>query len=450
MKRRTFIRASGAAVAGAAVGGVALGPLVARSYAGETPPSERLPVAVIGVAGRGKANLHGVADTGAAEIVAVCDVDARNLEAAAKAFPKARPFADFRRMLDEVGQSVAAVVVSTPDHTHAPAAARALRMDKHVYCEKPLAHSVREVRTLTDLARQRKRMTQLGTQIHAEDNYRRVVELVRGGAVGPVREVHVWSSARYGGVSRPAETPPVPEHLSWDLWLGPAPARPYHPCYVPGSWRSWRDFGTGALGDFGCHYMDLPFWALGLAHPLTVEAEGPPLNAEAVAAWLIVRYAFPARGDLPPVALTWYDSGRRPEQLLAREDLVKPETRGKANDPLKWGSGVLFVGEKGMLLADYGRHMLLPEAQFAEFAPPAPTIPKSVGHHREWVQACMTGGQTTCGFDYSGPLTETVLLGVVSHAAGQKLAWDAAALKAANCPKADALVSLPYRDGWTL
>jgi len=317
----------------------------------------------------------------------------------------------------------------------------AMRMGKHCYCEKPLTRSVFECRTLVDLANKNKLVTQMGTQIHAGDNYRRVVELIQGGAIGPVGEVHVWCSCRYGGVTRPKDTPPVPANLDWDLWLGPAPYRPYHPTYLPGRWRSWWDFGTGGLGDFGCHYTDLPFWALKLRHPITVEAEGPPLHPEAVPLWLIVRYEFPQRGPLPPVELTWYHGGKQPPRLRT---LLAP------NERKRWGSGVLFVGAKGMVLANYNARMLLPKAKFAGYQPPKPTIPRSIGHHREWIVACKTGGTTTCNFDYSGTLTEAILLGNAAFRAGEKLQWDAKALKATNTAKAAPYIRPECRKGWTL
>ena len=242
--------------------------------------------------------------------MAICDVDERILAAAAKKYPKAKTYVDFRKMLAEMEKSIDAVMVSTPDHTHAPAAAMAMRMGKHCYCEKPLAHTVYEARVLAQLAKEKNLVTQMGTQIHAEDNYRRVVELVQAGAIGPVSEVRVWCKVKYGGVKRPTETPAVPEDLHWDLWLGPAPFRPYHPCYVPFRWRNWWDFGTGGLGDFGCHLMDLPFWALKLRHPTTIEAEGPPVDPESSSPGLTVHYEYAARGDLPPVKLTWYDGDK--------------------------------------------------------------------------------------------------------------------------------------------
>jgi predicted dehydrogenase len=254
-----------------------------------------------------------------------------------------------------------------------------------------------------------------------------------------VREVHVWCGKSWGGGDRPKDTPPVPAGLHYDLWLGPAPQRPYHPAYVPFNWRRWWDFGGGTLADMACHYVDLPFWALGLRHPTRVAAEGAtPVNPETAAPWLIVRYAFPARGELPAVLLTWYDGGKRPAAFA----------EGKLP---KWGDGVLFVGAKGMLLADYNKHRLLPEADFAGYAPPAPSIPKSVGHHREWVEACKTGGPTTCNFDYAGALTEAVLLGNVSYRLGNKpLEWDAKHLRVTNEPEAEKLIRWEYRKPWTL
>lgn len=426
MRRREFLKQS--AALSAAVASISIVPAFAQS------PNEKLDVACVGVAGRGAANVGGVAGE---NMVALCDVDANNVGAAGKRFPQAKTFADFRRMLDAVGGQIDAVVVSTPDHTHAPPAMAAMQLGKHVYCEKPLTHCVYETRRMTDLAREKKLATQLGTQIHAEDNYRRCVELVKSGAVGPVREVHVWSGASYTGGPRPTDTPDVPATLDWDLWIGPAPFRPYHPVYLPGRWRGWADFGNGGLGDFFCHYTDLAFWALDLKYPTSVAAEGPKPDPEGTPPWLIVRYEFPARGDLPPVKLTWYDGGKRPPIQKER------------NLP-DWGSAVLFVGEKGMLLADYGRRVLLPEEQFKDFQAPEPTIPKSVGHHQEWIDACKTGGPTTCNFGYSGPLTEAALLGTVSFRLGEAFQWDAANLKAVGMPQAEPLIHRPYRDGWTL
>lgn len=436
LHRRRFLQHS-AAVASLSVAS----PWILPSWGADKSPSERLNVAIIGVANRGGANLAGVAKE---NLVALCDVDATYLGKAAQRFPKAKTYADFRRMLAEVEKQIDAVVVSTPDHTHAAPSLMALRMGKHVYCEKPLAHTVQEVRLVTDTARQLKRATQLGTQIHAGDNYRRVVELIQSGLIGSIGEVHVWVSVSYGQAkSRPTETPPVPETLNWDLWIGPAPMRPYHPCYHPHRWRDWWDFGCGGLGDFGCHYMDLPYWALQLKYPTSIAAEGPAVHPEQTSPGLTVRYEFPARSSLPPVKMTWYDGGKEPPQLA--EILQRNEV-----DPKGWRSGVLFVGSKGMVLANYGSRILLPKKQFVGVEPPPKTIPDSVGHHQEWINACQQGTPTTCSFDYSGPLTETVLLGNVAYRAGEKIAWDAQNLKAIGSPQAEAYLHSSYRPGWSL
>lgn len=429
LTRRAMLRNTGLAGVGVWVSG-ATSPLGASSS-----PNEKLDILCIGVGGRGAADVNGVSTE---NIVALCDVDGRRAAKTFEKFPQAKQFQDYRVALDELESRIDAVVIGTPDHTHAPPAAQALRMGKHVYCEKPLTHSVYETRVLTELAREKKLATQLGTQIHARDNYRRVVELIQAGAIGPVQRVDVTFPGGLGGQDRPEETPPVPQGLDWDLWLGPAPHRPYHPAYVPGSWRAWWDFANGTLGDFGCHYMDLPYWALKLKYPSLIEAQGPPPHPETAAPVLTVRYQFPARGDLPPLTLTWRNGKGNKSPLFEEKNV--PD----------WGASVLFVGEEGMLLANYSKHLLLPESKFADFQRPEPTIPKSIGHHQEWIRACKTGEPTTCNFDYSGPLTETVLLGNVSYRSGSALEWDAAKLKASNCPEAQALIRREYREGWTL
>lgn len=424
--RRDWLRGAAALGAGAVLGPRALG-------SARIGPNEKLNIGVIGTSGRALGNIEGVQGE---NIVAVCDIDDHLLDQASDRFPRAKPFVDFRGLIEMPGLD--AVVISTADHTHAPAAALALRAGKHVYCEKPLAHTVHEARTLARLAAEAKVATQMGTQIHATENYRRVVELVRAGAVGPVRAVHVWLGAgKWGGGERPTDTPPVPKGLHWDLWLGPAPERPYHSTYLPANWRRWWDFGNGTLGDMACHFMDLPFWALDLRHPTTVEAVGPPPHPETTPEKLTVRYEFPARGALAATSLTWYDGQGRPEAVTSLG------VKGYPN-------GVLFVGDKGALVADYDHHKLLPEDSFRDFRAPERSIPKSIGHHAEWIAACKDGRPTTCTFDYSGALSEAVLLGNVAYRAGRKLEWDAVALKATNCPEADRYLRREYRRGWAL
>jgi predicted dehydrogenase len=427
LSRRRFLQTTALGAAGLSTG---------LSFAADKKPSanERLAVGVIGVAGQGEhdwKNIH----AGGAEIVAVCDVDENRTKTIREKFPHAPFYADFRRLIDQKGLD--AVMVATPDHTHAPATLAALRAGLHVFCEKPLTHTVYEARLVAETAAKQKRVTQMGTQIHAGDNYRRVVELIQTGAIGTVREVHVWVGTSYGGgVDRPKAKQKMPPGLHWDLWLGPAPERPYNSAYVPFWWRGWWDFGGGALADMACHHMDLPFWALKLRHPTKVRAEGPPLHADSTSRGLIVHYDFPERGELPPVQLTWYDGGKRPA-LFAEGKLPK------------WGDGSVFVGSKGMLLASYGSHKLLPEKQYADFKPPKPFIPNSIGHYKEWVEACKTGGPTTCNFDYSGALTEAVLLGNVSYRLGKPIEWDAKNFKA-NEPEAEKFLRPVYRKPWTL
>lgn len=407
-----------------------------KGFARTYQANDKLNIAVVGVAGRGGDNLNGVQGQ---NIVALCDIDDNNLAAAAKRFPAAKTYDDFRLMLEQNG--IDAVVVSTPDHTHAPIAIAALKAGHHVYCEKPLAHSVYEVRAISDTAKKHKRVTQMGTQIHAESNYRRVVELLQSGAIGKVRESHVWADRVWSGNGKAPETPPVPPNIHWDLWLGPAAERPYSPAYVPFNWRGWWAFGGGTLADMACHHMDLSHWAFHLRQPASISADGPAVDPETTPAWLIVKYDYPGRSEdgkqLDPFTLTWYNGGKRPPQFA----------EGKLP---QWGDGSLFIGDKGMLLADYGRYMLLPEAEFKDFTPPPHTIPDSIGHHAEWILACKTGGPTTCNFDYSGALAETVLLGNVAYRTGQKIEWDPKSLKATNYAEADSYLRPHYRKGWKL
>ena len=308
------------------------------------------------------------------------------------------------------------------------------------YGEKPLCRTISEVRHVTELARTTNRITQMGTQIHAGSNYRRVVELVRSGAIGEVSEVHVWVGSSTGGRKRYNQFPKsVPANLDWELWLGPIPEQPYHPGWTHFHWRHWWHFGGGTLADIGCHYMDLPFWALDLSHAVSAEAEGPPVDKDSAPAWLKVHYQFPDRvvsgRHWKALPLTWYH-GRYPDHILTPEQHQQ------------WGSGILFVGTKGQLISNYGNHALLPEDKFRDLSRPTPFIQDSKGHHREWINAIRSGGSTTCRFDYSGPLSETVLLGNVAFRSGQKLEWDHRSMRATNCAEADQFIQHHYRGDW--
>jgi predicted dehydrogenase len=366
------------------------------------------------------------------DFVAFCDVDQGSLGKAREEFPQATFFSDYRKMLELPGLD--AVVVCTPDHLHAPASMRAIREGKHVYCEKPLTHTVAEARALTLAAREAGVATQMGIQIHSGDNYRRVVELIRSGVIGKVREVHTWAGRSWTASGLPQETVPVPETLDWDLYLGPAQPRPYSRAYHPANWRSYWVFGGGNLADMACHHLDLPVWALNLKHPSRIEAEGPPVDPEGCPAGLKVTYDFAAEGDQPECRLTWYDGTMIPESIYGIP------TQG----------GNLFVGEEGYLLADYGRWKLFPEEKFSDYQPPAPSINSSPGHHAEWLAACRGETTATCNFDYSGPLTEIVLLGNVAYRSGLAIEWDSAEMKIINHPAAEQWLSKEYRPGFEL
>ena len=429
--RREFLRQTVASTGLAVLGSPALG------GQRKAAPSEKLDIAIVGVGGRGGANTGGVRGE---NIVALCDVNDKSLAKAKERFPKANAYDDWRKLLDQKG--IDAVVCSTTDHTHALVSVNAMRRGMHVYCEKPLAHSVHEARVMQDVYKAKAEdgvRTQMGTQIHAEDNYRRVVELVQAKAIGEVSEAHVWCNRKGPCWPRPEGEQPVPEWLKWDLWLGPAPARPYHGSYMPGCmrWEQRWDWGNGCIGDMGSHLIDLPFWALELRDPLTIEAEGTPRSDECYPNWLKVHWEHPATDKRPALKLHWYDGAQRP-----------PSPQG--HDLKKWGIGVLFTGDKGQLLADYKRRILLPAEAFKTYKPPSPTIPRSLGHHREWLHACKTGAQTLCNFDYSGKLVEHNLLGTVAFRANAKLEWDSEKMVAKNCPAASRFIRRSYRAGWSL
>lgn len=442
MKRRNFIKTTGL---GAAALAVPAGPVHAAAPATPTgriiAPDQKLRIACIGVGGQGARDFHGVLRE---QIVALCDVDRDRAAGVFGRHPDTPRYTDYRKMLEELGDQIDAVTVSTPDHAHFPAAMMAIGMGKHVFIQKPLTHTVWEARQLRLAARKHKVVTQMGNQGHASEGTRLVREWVQAGLIGPVHEVHAWSNHSGKGAKapdeRPTETPPVPETLDWNLWLGVAPERPYHPDYVPFNWRAWWDFGSCALGDMGCHVMDAPFWALDLGHPTSVEAETAEVFAETGPAWSIVTWQFPARGEMPPLKFTWYDGGKqppRPKELPAGDKLP--------------GHGFLLVGEKGTIFdpsAYCQSPRLLPEARMKELRsnPPPKTLPRiKGGHYGEWTEACKGGPTPGSNFDHSGPLTEMVLLGNVAIRTGKKLEWDGEKLECTNLPEANKLVNKEYR-----
>ncbi len=441
MKRRDFLKRSAAAGVGFWAAGRNL-------RAQETSPNEKLNVGCIGVGGRGAASVEG---TQQENIVALCDVDARTLDKCAAKFPNARKYKDFRKMLEEE-KTLDAVTVATPDHTHASAAAMALGLGRHVYCEKPLTHSIHEARVLTRLAAGSKRATQMGNQGHSSEFRRRLVEILQAGVIGNVTEVHAWTDRPWWpqGINRPSKTDPVPPELDWDLWLGPAPERPYvRDTYHAFKWRGWWDFGTGALGDMGCHIMDAAFWGLKLGSPVSVEAVGEPHNPESGPKWSVVTLQFPARGELAPVKFVWYDG---------RKDGKPNQPPGAPAEGVNLSlNGNILIGDKGkiVVLDEQGsKWVLLPEEKFKDVPLPDPTLPRvpngANGHHQEWIKACKGGPPCLCDFSYAGPFTETVLLGIVAFRAGKKLEWDGPNAKASNCPEAGQYIAREYRKGWTL
>jgi predicted dehydrogenase len=484
-QRRDFLKQSALAGVGFWVAG-------GLRAADSRSPNERVNIASIGVGGKGSSDCDQAGNHG--NIVAICDIDDNPLEEKAKKFPKARKYHDFRKMLEEMGKEIDAVTVSTPDHTHAPASIMAMRMGKHVYCQKPLTHTVAEARLMRETARQYKVCSQMGNQGTAENGLRRATEIIQGGVIGPIKEVHVWTNrpiwpqgaeailkvgtarraalaALYGKDPGHLSPPSVPKHVHWDLFLGPAPERPYDPIYHPFSWRGWWDFGTGALGDMACHTANMAFMALKLGHPTTVIAESGEINPETYPTWAKIEFEFPSRGMMPPVKFTWYEgqtSGKRilpPDALLAR--VLKPGE--KLSD-----SGSLLVGDKGILFSpnDYGAsYKLLPEKEFADYQGPHESLPRITNKEhkdiddnmkREWVRAIKEGKPDLAmsNFDYAALLTETILLGNVAMRAGKpeevkkrqfrRLEWDGPNMKVTNAPEAEQYIKPEPRKGWSL
>ncbi len=428
VQRRQFLKTAALAGAGFWVSGAVRAEQRSRSA------NEQIGFACIGVGGKGTSDTADAARHG--NVVALCDVDEQTLEQAARKYPRAKKYADFRKMLDELGKSIDAVTVSTPDHTHAAASALAMRLGKHCFTQKPLTRTIYEARRLAEIAREMKVATQMGNQGTASSGLRGTAAELRAGVIGTVREVHVWTNRPIWpqGVPRP-ESSAAPASLNWELWLGPAAARPHAKGYHPFAWRGFWDFGTGALGDMGCHNVNMAFMGLDLRDPISVEAETSGHNKESFPSWSIVRYAFPARGSRPPLHLVWYDGGKKPAA-----ELFNGQEPGQ--------NGTLVIGEKGKLVSsrEAGGYRLIGGA-----SKPKVAFPESPGHFAEFVRAIRGGEPAMSNFpDYAGPLTETVLLGNMAVWAGKKIEWDAKNLKAVNAPELQPLIQPAYRKGWTL
>lgn len=437
--RRTFLKTATAASAAMT--------LIPRHVLGQgqTPPSEKLNIAGIGLGGMGTGDVASCAQAGH-NIVALCDPDRSYLAENAKKYPGAKLYTDFRKML-ETQKDIDAVTIATPDHVHAVATAMAMKLGKHVHCQKPLTHSVYEARMIGKLARETKVATQMGNFGQAGEEPRRVAELIWAGAIGTLKEVHAWSNRNPDisprGIARPQETPACPAHIDWDLWVGPARSRPYHPCYHPFSWRGWWDFGTGVLGDIGCHELSAIFKAMKIGHPVSVEAcstnwqRPKEISSETAPLASITHYKFAASDTHGPLSIFWYDGGMRPP----RPEELEPDRPFAEND------GTMYVGDKGIML----RSRLIPDRKLDEFGRPPQKLERSPGHWKEWLDACRGGKPAGSNFaDHAAHLAEVVLLGNIAIRMNRKLEWDPVNLKFPNCPEADALVNPPYRQGFSL
>lgn len=460
LSRRAFLARSAATTAA-----FTIVPRHVLGGARHVPPSEKINIAVVGVGGQGRTNIQGLFQQADAQIIAIADpaehwnldpfyykglagrrpVKALIEKHYAQKTPNFRcaEYEDFRVMLEKE-KAIDAILCATPDHLHAYVSILAMRAGKHVYCEKPLTHSIWEARQVARVAKETGVATQMGNQGNSSEGTRQTCEWIWDGAIGTVREVHAWVGAMRWNktlTSRPQESMPVPAGLNWDLWLGPREPRPFHTAYAPVSWRDFWAFGSGALGDFGCHDLNAPFWALDLREPASVQAlPAGPMDREIAPHGEICYYHFAARGDKPPVKVTWYDGGLMPPRPEEFEDEKMPDR------------GILFVGDKGLLVCGGagGRPYLLPDSKMAGYKTPAPTLRRSKGHHRDWLDA-IKGGPTPCSnFEYGAQLTELALLGLVSLRTGRKIYWDAANMKAKGVPEADAIIKEQYRKGWEI
>ena len=463
VNRRTFLRNT-------ALSGVSLLILKNSRSARSYQANEKLNIALIGVGGRGRWFVSTIPKMGT-NVVAMCDVNERKASLSFKELPKAKKFYDFRKMLSEMDKQIDAVIIATPDHTHAAASAMAMKMGKHVFCEKPLTHNIYEARVLRETAAKCKVATQMGNQGTASKAFRRAVEIVQAGVLGEVREVHAWNTG--GGPGErpyPTDEHPVPDYLHWDLWLGPAAYRPYNSRWLL-NWHGWRDFGTGQLGNWACHTMNVVFKALRLdslwkadasatsKQPsdrlVRLEAEVSGIHKETFPRWEIIRYDFPARGDMPPVRINWYNgAGTAPGPRDQIEEMMGRQLDWGDAGEKRWRdhAGCLLVGTKGMLhsTGHNTSFTLLPEHKFKDFKGPSPSLPRSRGHEREWLDACKGGPPAMSNFDYAGPLTEFVLLGNVATQFEQKLEFDPLVMKIVNVAQANKALRREYRQGWSL
>ncbi len=435
MHRRQFLKAAAFAAAGFQI--------VPRHVLGQgqVPPSGRLNIAGIGVGGQGGGVLN---DLKSENIVALCDVDWGKAGHTFKAFPNAERFKDYRVMLEK-RKDIDAVMIATPDHMHAPIALAALRAGMHAYVEKPMAHTIEEARLMTRVAKETGLVTQMGNNGHAGEGLRLTREWIQAGAIGQVREIHAWSDRPGKWWKQPAERPaaaaPAPADLDWDLWLGAAPQRPYHPAYHPFAWRGWFDFGTGALGDMAVHNMDPAFYALDLEAPAAAECHSSPLGRETYPQWQVLIFEFAARAGRPALKMCWHDGGKMPPKPVDVADEIElPD------------NGICFIGDKGTMVGGgwSGAPRLFPAKRRQEFPLPPKTLARSPGHRVEWVQACKARKpeDAKAGFACSGPFTEALLVGNLAARLQKRIEWDAAAMRAPNAPEADQLIRKRYRAGF--
>ncbi len=459
--RRRFLETS------AGVAGITILPRYVIGGRGYLAPSDRINIALIGAGSQGIGDMKGLLQEPDTQIVAIADPSRETkprgerrsagrtgaLRVIEEMYEAERPgekpkpsaqYSDFRQMFDKE-KGIDAVLVATPDHTHAIAVMAAIRAGKHVFCEKPLCHKISEVRKITEASREAKIATQMGNQGHSGEGIRLTCEWIWDGAIGSVREVHGWAKSSYYRApgTRPVETPPVPEGLDWDLWIGPAVYRPYHPFYHPGVWRFWHEFGTGVLGDFACHHLDPAFWALKLVHPTSVQARRDTPGKDSFPKASIVTFEFPERGTMPPVKLYWYDGGLMPE---------RPAELEKGREFPGDGHGILFIGDKGKIVCPGwgGTPRIIPETAMREYRRPPRSLPRSKGHQRDWLDACKGGPMPSANFEAVSPMVESILMGVIAVITGQRLEWDGPGMRCTNYPPANDWVTPIYRSGWTL